>query len=275
MPGLIDSLLARGDYVAIEQGRLVITPSSGKPVPADWLRRNEAGLVKEIAAAFPGNVFQYQGYSTGRYGAHKAPGVLLKYIDVENGQVGGVIFNAELTRERSTKSGKAGDNLPKGQFRVSANYAFPRYWIKLGLTLPRRLSEFHECMGKLKAVYVTAATDSKGDIEKATLAPLTIPFDSLKGIFKIGKSSGKEPATFRQGTGKEPASATGKEIAPAQVNSSLQSNPSACTKKYELSEQVSANNVLSNTTIETPISSHISDWMARLESEHARRKHGH
>lgn len=183
--------------MAIEQGCLVITPKSGRPVPADWLARNETAILSEVAAAFRINVFQYQGYSTGRYGSHKAPGVLLNYANIISGQACAVIFNADLTRERSTKSGKAGDNLPKGQFRVSANYAFTQYWLKTGLALPRYLSEFHECMGKLKAIYVTADTDSKGNIEKATLAPLAITFDSLQNVPGISKSSGNQPGSFR------------------------------------------------------------------------------
>ena len=45
----IKSLLARGDYVAVEAGRLVITPKSGRPIPKEWAKQNLPALVADIA----------------------------------------------------------------------------------------------------------------------------------------------------------------------------------------------------------------------------------
>ena len=49
MPTLTQ-LLTRGDAVAVEQGRLSLTPASGRPVPADWLAAHSTDLIAQAAS---------------------------------------------------------------------------------------------------------------------------------------------------------------------------------------------------------------------------------
>ena len=81
----IKSLLARGNYVAVEAGRLVITPKSGKPIPKAWAKQNLPALVAEIAKLAGVDVFEYRGYATGQYRNFKDGGLRLDYASLVTG----------------------------------------------------------------------------------------------------------------------------------------------------------------------------------------------
>jgi len=102
----IRTLLGRGDRVAIEIGRLVIHPKSGKEIPRKWLKEHTTPIVDEIIKATGVTAFRYSDYSTGHYGKHKASGLTLQFADMQKRDSPYVIFNADLTRARDTKYGK-------------------------------------------------------------------------------------------------------------------------------------------------------------------------
>lgn len=97
------------------------------------------------------------------------------------------------------------------------------------------------------------------------------------------------PGTSREASGKEPGRVTGKEIALAQAPQGFTANSSACTKKYELSEQGSASKAmpLDSLSMElednthhamsdpsakiNPIPDRLGDWMAKMERDHQKR----
>ena len=157
---LLGQLLARGDIVAVERGRLTITPASGCPVPVDWLQQHERQIVIEAARAADVTALEYQGYSVGNYGQGKLGGVTLQFRNLVDGSERYSIFNAETRRNRNTQHGKKGAPLPRGHFRVTERFKFYSFWLSTGLPVPRRLSAFHDYMGKLGSILFTGpATD--------------------------------------------------------------------------------------------------------------------
>ncbi len=239
MAATIKAILAKGHYVAIEQGCFVVRSSSSEPVPDDFIPKNQANFYNEISVVLGKSILQYQSYSTGRFGVKGFEGVLLSYANVVNGEMCSVFFNAELTRLRTTKHGKQGGKLPKGQFRVTNKFAFTCYWLKLGLLLPQKLSTFHECMGKLKTVLILGQVGSDGRIKKETIKPFSISYDELLSAFSVAKFSDKPPTIFRQASDNSPTSTTDKEPAQTRTQQGIQANSSTCNKYNVLSNQVS------------------------------------
>lgn len=275
MEPLTKRLLGRGDYIAFEQGCLVITPKSGNPVPDDWLAENLPSLIREIAAATGVVIFQYRRHSVGKFGAHNWSGILLDYTNITTGETAQIFYNCETTRERTTKAGKKGDPLPRGKFRVTERHAFTKYWQSLGLPLPPRLRDFHYCMGKLGGVYVTASQDRLGKIDKSKLKPVTLSADDLKCAFAAStKSSANHPLKTRQSSANYPLSAPAKEMPETQAQQGFQANSSTDEISTSLSNQVSADNPVAITTIDTVIPTHLSDWMAKTEADFQRRQQG-
>lgn len=177
MPVLtLTQLLARGDAVAVEQGRLKLTPASGRPVPAEWLSTNSRALIAQAASITGTTALQYIGYSVGNYGPTRAGGITLQFCCLVTGEERFVIFNAHTKRARTSKSGKAGDPLPKGQFRVGKRSGFYRFWESTNLAY-QRLANIHQRMGNLRGLIYTADISDKGRIASATLRPLE--FSSL------------------------------------------------------------------------------------------------
>lgn len=146
---LLAQLLVRGDCVAVECGRLTISPASGCPVPADWLERHGRQLITEAARAAGVEALEYLGYSAGNYGPSKRGGVSLQFRNLLDGSERYAVFNAETRRNRNTQHGKKGAPLPRGQFRVTERFKFYGFWLSTGLPVPRRLSALHDYMGKL------------------------------------------------------------------------------------------------------------------------------
>lgn len=109
MAATIKRVLARGDYVAVERGHLVIIPISGKSVPKDWLAKNLPAIMGEIAGATGINIFQYQRYHVGKFGVKNFEGVLLDYENIITGETCQVFYNCETTRARNTEAGKKGN----------------------------------------------------------------------------------------------------------------------------------------------------------------------
>ena len=171
---LLKKLCNKGDQINIINGRLSLLPLSKKEIPPSWLKQNENILISEIAELFSIDIYIYDRYSTGFYGKHKSEGVTLQFFNLATGQEAFMIFNAQLLRARSTSKHKAGERLPKGQFRVSKNMGFYKWWLTTKLKQPPRLSSFHCYMGNLKQLFFTADIDRKGQVIDKKTALLNI-----------------------------------------------------------------------------------------------------
>ncbi|MBV0934946.1 hypothetical protein, partial [Marinobacterium weihaiense] len=163
---LLNKLLRRGDQLSIESGRLKLIPKSGKQAAADgWLTDNFEQLLSEIVAVTGTRAFVYHGYSRGKYGRSKAGGVTLNLTNVDKGEQAFCIYNVNVTRDKNTRHGEKGSMLPAGHFNPPKGGDFILFWKRCGLKLPRRLSSFHDYMGKLRRIIFTAdyAEDEKVD----------------------------------------------------------------------------------------------------------------
>jgi len=188
---LLPMLLSRGDTISIDNGRLVVVPASGLSVPENWLHENGVALVTEILQHVEEDGFIYMSYTTGKYGNHKAAGVTLQFKHLLTGIETYAIFNADLTRTRNTKAGKAGDSLPNGQFHLAKGADFFKFWDKAGANRPTSNTEFYKRMGNLKAFIFTSKTHAKKQdrLLSASIKPLVITADQLRNTCNLSDNS--------------------------------------------------------------------------------------
>lgn len=115
---LLNRLLQRGNRLAIEAGRIILTPQSGKQAVANaWLADNFEQLLSEIAEVTGTHAFVYHGYSTGKYGRYKAEGLTLNLTNAATGEHAFCVYNVNVTRKKNTRHGKKGSMLPAGSFQ--------------------------------------------------------------------------------------------------------------------------------------------------------------
>ena len=158
---LLARLIRRGDSVAFEGGRLTIRPASGSAVPDDWLRDNGPGLEVAALRCLGLDAFRYDSFSTGAYGARRSDGVTLQLVSALTGEAAYCVFNAIRRYQRGPKNGAP---LPGRRFGVGRRSAFLCFWRQCGLTVPQSLTSFHDYMGKLHPLLLTApqAIDDHG-----------------------------------------------------------------------------------------------------------------
>ncbi|MFO1368796.1 MAG: hypothetical protein U1F46_07350 [Marinagarivorans sp.] len=206
---VLGELLRRGDIVAVEGGRLMIQFASGERPTKPWLKQNRSQLIKDVARLTGREILEFCQYSTGRYRfgerAEKAEklisGVTLSYGDVLSGQTYRMCFNAELTYAKDTCKKQKGQELPKGRFRVKRRSSLITYWEKVGFSMPRRLSEFHEHLGKLSEVLITAEINNGVALDKSSCSPLELSHTYLLGCLEDQENLGNDSAISRQALG--------------------------------------------------------------------------
>lgn len=181
---LVARLLYRGDEIAFEQGALVIRSASGEDVPSSWLRENQVQITKELVTMLGIDLVRCIGYSTGCYGIKHCPGVSLQFEWIVSGGDAYVVFNADLKRAKSTKAGAKGAPLPKGHFRVGGRSKFVKFWARIGLQMPKRLSSFHDYMGNLKKLIFTGMIKEGEKLDKDSIKPFSISADEVSSRFK-------------------------------------------------------------------------------------------
>lgn len=228
MECLVTKLLSRGDTVSIELGRLTIQPASGKPVPAEWLIESTPDICRTILKASGLNAFEYVGYKTGHYGKHKAPGLTLRFASVVTGETAHAIFNVDMTRQRTTLAGKAGEPLPTGQFRVGERSHFYKFWLGTGLQMPDRLQRFHKCMGKLSGILFDG-TLNNDRFDAHTIRPVSLTAEQVR-MTVLGHKEGTTKAQLRH---KEGTRSGHKETAPDHTTIGFQQIQSACAANHE------------------------------------------
>jgi hypothetical protein len=238
-------LLNRGDSVQIVGGRLIIESASGQDVPSDYLETHREQLMREMLEITGKNGFYYTGYSTGNYavkGEIRKGGVTLNFVNAVNGDYAWVTYNANLTRERNSKFGEAGSPLPRGHFRVKRNNKFCKFWLSLDLSLPRRLSSFHDYMGRLKQLALSCEIDlDNNKVIDKRIARLTITVEEL--LLSLNNPSNcpdNSRTTDGQSTDKVRTKTTDKELLQTQRQCASERDSGACRNKCEISKQVTA-----------------------------------
>jgi hypothetical protein len=284
-------LLQRGDSLALCQGQLIIMPKSGEPVPRDWLTTNQTKIISEIALQSKQSIYSYAYYKTGIYNKKRSSGVMIRFIDLLTGDGAYAIFNAQLKRQRTTKNKKAGDSLPDGQFHIGDRSALYMLWIKTEFDVPRRFSEWHKSMSKLRHVYFTAERSTGDKLANKSIHPLSLSNDEINQLFGGNTGTSKRQGSdnlvtrnggkvWRQGM---VASNGDKDIATPHANKELTSysncmsnevrvfesagDLSACASNRVLSNQVMTCNVIPLTpNKKAPEEQSIDEWMDDYDS---------
>ena len=179
-------------------------------------------LMVEILQKIGRDALTFHSHSASRYGPTLAGGVTLQFTHVLTGCEAYAIFNANLTRSRNTKNGRAGDPLPTKQFRVAKHSRFCKFWASTGLP-PRKLSSYYEYMGKLKPLFFESQdiSNSNDRLKSSLLKPLQISFQEVKEAFDFSDSP---PTSNRQCTDKQPTVATDKKTLQPSKTLGLQAN---------------------------------------------------
>jgi len=210
-------LLDWGYLVSVESGRLIINPNNNIRVAKHLSNAHELKLMVEILQKMGRDALTYLSYSASKYGKTRAGGVALQFTHVLTGAEAYAIFNADLTRSRNTKHGRAGDPLSEGQFHLAKGSSLCKLWASTGLP-SRRLSSYYEHMGNLKQFFFEPQDiyASKNRLSSSSLKPLNISAYEVKEAFELTDSA---PTTDRQCTDKRPTVTTDKE--PLQPSETL------------------------------------------------------
>lgn len=155
----IKALLDKLAKVSVERGRLCITSVDGESSPRaeKWIQENTSKIFNELSLVSGKNILFYDGtYSTGNYkvgvGGFKRGGVHMEFTPSASSAIEPyVIFNAELTRTRTTKAGKRGDRLKGNKFNIGKRSNLYKFWKSTGLKIPS-LSDFSRHLGNLKPI---------------------------------------------------------------------------------------------------------------------------
>lgn len=234
---ILRKLIAQGDLVYIEKGRLVIKPASGKPVPDLWFVEYEPELISSILLITGSKAYFYQDYSTGNFGEGRYSGVSIRFVDSNTSEIVYCCYGAELKKSRNSKSGDKGKPLRKGRFYPPATGKFVKTWRRLGMEMPRRPSEFHEIMGRLKGGLFSLTVVSGAKVDKDRVFALDVPFELVRaGIFGRA-STGNQSANVRQPVGNSSAKSFGNETVGGEARHSLEPISTTCDKYPEGSQQ--------------------------------------
>lgn len=205
--------------MSIELGRLVIRPDNGKPVPQDWFHKHSLALIREILIKLGIEAYEYDSYSTGYYGRHKAPGVTLQLPSVVSRLDTHAIFNADLTRNRNTKAGAKGTPLPLGHFHIGKRSHLFNFWQSSGLPFPKRLSSLYDYMGNLQGILLsgTLGGGHGNRLNAGSLRPLSITADEIQRAF----TPDSDRTVTKQLTDNKHTNLPDKGAAPAQQNQGI------------------------------------------------------
>ena len=223
-------LLDWGYSVSIESGHLIINPNNNMPCVEHLTNSHKLKLMVEILQKIGRDALTFHSHSASKYGPTLAGGVTLQFTHVLTGSEAYAIFNANLTRSRNTKNGRAGDPLPTKQFHVAKGSGFCKFWASTGLP-PRKLSSYYEYMGKLKPLFFESQdiSNSNNRLNSSLLKPLHISFHKVKEAFGFSDSP---PTSFRQATDKPPTVTTDKETLQPSKTLGLQADSTAGPNYY-------------------------------------------
>lgn len=234
---LLLRLLARGDRIAVQYGRLYIDSAKGLPVPPEWRARHEYTLIAAAARIVGVEALRYESKSVGNYEGGRAPGVTLQLENLTGDRSRYVIFNVFTRRERA-REGKwnAGDPLPKGRFRIGKKSEFLKFWQRLGLEKLKNRSDYWQYLGRLKNIVLTGdlLIGDKGDGERIVATSLTalhLTHDQIAGAL-LNPSTAKQQVGDRDAAGIRQVNPTGKESTQAQISCGIATIPTTGPQNY-------------------------------------------
>ncbi len=226
----LEQLLRKRVNLSIERGRLVIDGPMSE-YQRSWFDKHKNSFLQTIVNKQQSNVFTYDGYTTGRYDTQNYSGITLSFINLLTGESCYAIFNACLDRKRTTIHGKKGAALPKGHFSVGKRSLFYKFWLKTGLDTPRRLSSFHDYMGKLEGLLFEFDIMEGEKLNKESAAMLSLEYEELKKLIITDNI----PTTLGQVTDNSQTISSDKVIKLAHNNKDFQAEQTTGQINYGLS----------------------------------------
>ena len=184
---------------------------------------------------------KFDSFSTGSYAGGKYPGLTLQFSSAAGDYH--AIFNVILHYERNTESHSSGDALPAKEFRVKDECGFLKFWGKIGLQPPRRKSEHHRVMNRLKRLTFTAELSDvrKGKLKNSSItAELKEVSGSTSEIISLVASKGQLCGSVGTTLGQLGDNSIGqglgtkiwdKEIEADHIKSSSQADSSTCVQE--------------------------------------------
>jgi hypothetical protein len=182
----INSLIYNGYSLQVDNGILKVKKQvDSKVIEIELACDEQEELEYQLCNRLKTPVYKFIYHTTGKFNGGLSMGVSLQFINLESGETAYITYNADITRSRNTKYGKKGDPKPKGQFTVRKHHAFTRFWRRMNLPLPVKLSTFHERMYMLKSVLLLADIDNnkRGKLVKDTVQLLSLNSKDIQRIF--------------------------------------------------------------------------------------------
>lgn len=200
MSNLTHSLLTKGHFLAVHNGQLRIDPKSGKSIQHDWFAHNSCRVMSELAQQLKSPIFSYSYYKTGNYNNGRSPGVMIRFVDLLTGDEAFALFNADLKRKRTSNGRNAGEPLPDGKFCIGRRSALCLLWLKTGLPLPKRFSEWHKSMSKLQRIYFRAERGASGKLSNQSITPLSLSNAEIIHLFGDNLATSQRQASDKTAT---------------------------------------------------------------------------
>ncbi|MBA1265315.1 hypothetical protein [Stutzerimonas stutzeri] len=226
---LLNTLFEADTSISIDCGQIVIVSQNG--LQTTKLQQDlNSQLTKELLELLQIEAFVYTSYSVGVYDK-KFPGLTLQFLSETSGESYYTIFNVEITRKRTTRSGKKGELLPAGHFHVGKRSLFYYFWHSTALAYPARLSSFHDYLGNLGKILFSAekVPDRPGRLGKTSLRPLSVPAEVIRRRFLADN----DRTISGHGPDNEQTSVPDNTRAQGQLEQAIQSDTATCAENYD------------------------------------------
>lgn len=232
----LEDLINRGDVISITNGKLNITPISGKTVPSDWINEHSNALVSQISQVVQQPIYAYTSFTVGSYQGGKFDGITLRFYEVTSHADHYTIFNVSLNRQKQPGRFKG------KKFIAPKQGALMKFWNRLALPKPRRPSELYKKINVMSEYFWQASLRDKNKLESSELSFANITHQQIvdglqQGNLATGEwqAGGNLVALYGgnlQGQRVE-AHSSGSKIEPAHIYQWLQANQTTGEVKYE------------------------------------------
>ena len=186
----LNDLINRGDVISITNGKLHITPKSGKPVPSDWLRIHQNTLLSQLSCVIEQPIYQFTQFKVGRY-SNRFDGLTMSFTDLKYNSDYYTIFNVSLDRK------KGGGRLKGKLFNPPTQGLLLKFWSRSNLPKPRRPSELYKKINMMKNYLWQGEVSEQNKIETQGLRLANITHQQILD----GISGGVSAAHERQNSG--------------------------------------------------------------------------
>lgn len=179
---LLEKMLRKGFLIEVINGELNINKSDGALVARAKFKNYEKQLFIQLAKLMEIELFEYTDYCVKPANGYSKATLTLNFLGITSGDHIRIYLNVSTKRVRTSKAGKAGDELPKGKFNLSDRAKLVTLWRRWGLPEPKKLSQYSSQISKLKKrKFVGSTIQAKEGLrfDKNTLVTLNLSHNQL------------------------------------------------------------------------------------------------